>query len=30
MQWMAEEGLHADDDYPDMLDALEAIGVKVK
>ena len=27
---MAEEGLHADDDWPDMEDALEAIGVKVK
>lgn len=27
---MAENGLHGDDDYPDMLDALEAVGVKVK
>jgi hypothetical protein len=27
---MAEEGLHPDDDYPDLLDALEGIGVKVK
>jgi hypothetical protein len=27
---MPEEGLHPDDDYPNLLDALEAIGVKVK
>jgi len=27
---MAEEGLHGDDDWPDMEDALGAIGVKVK
>ena len=30
MQLMAEEGLHADDDWPDMEDALRAVGVKIK
>lgn len=30
MRLMAEEGLHGDDDYPDMEDALRAVGVKVK
>ena len=30
MRLMAEEGLHADDDWPDMEDALRAVGVKVR
>lgn len=30
MQLMAENGLHGDDDWPDMEDALRAVGVKIK
>jgi len=30
MRLMAEEGLHGDDDWADMEDALRAVGVKIK
>ena len=30
MDLMAEEGLHGDDDWPDMEDALASVGVKIK